>query len=104
MTHRLNDKFYGCLIGGAIGDAMGAPVEGLNYWEIQAQYGILSDLIASPRSNTNRQPGGISDDTALRHYIALAIVRRRGRIRPEDLAETWLEKGNAARFWNFAGE
>jgi len=24
------DKVYGCLIGGAIGDALGAPVEGWN--------------------------------------------------------------------------
>lgn len=100
MAPHLEDSFYGCLIGGAIGDALGAPVEGLNYWEIRQQYGMLSDLIVSPRSNTNRLPGGISDDTALRHYIALAIVRKQGRIRPEDLAAVWLEKGNATRFWS----
>jgi ADP-ribosylglycohydrolase len=100
VAKRLEDTFYGCLIGGAIGDALGAPVEGLNYWEIREQYGTLTDLIASPRHNTNQLPGGISDDTALRQYIALAIVRKNGRIRPEDLAAVWLEKGNAARFWS----
>jgi len=100
MALTLEDRFYGCLIGGAIGDALGSPTEGMNYWEIRERHGTLTELIASPRGNTNQTPGGVSDDTALRHYIALAIVRRQGRIRPEDLADLWLEKGNSPRFWS----
>ncbi len=32
MSRDILDAVYGCLIGGAIGDALGAPVEGLNYF------------------------------------------------------------------------
>jgi ADP-ribosylglycohydrolase len=88
------DAVYGCLIGGAIGDALGAPVEGLNQWEIRSKYGRLEDLIASPRDNANQQPGGVTGDTVLRQYVALAVARKGGRITPNDLAALWVEKGN----------
>ncbi len=32
---RLEEKIYGCLLGGLIGDAMGAPGEGKTYAQIQ---------------------------------------------------------------------
>jgi ADP-ribosylglycohydrolase len=100
MVKDILDAVYGCLIAGAIGDALGAPVEGWNYWEIREKYGRLNELVASPRSNANQKPGGVTDDTALRQYIALAIARKRGRITPNDLAALWLEKGNAKLFWS----
>jgi ADP-ribosylglycohydrolase len=90
----LFDAVYGCLIGGAIGDALGAPVEGLNHWEIRERNGRLEELIASPGDNTNGQPGGVTGDTILRQYVALAIARKGGRITPHDLAALWVEKGN----------
>jgi ADP-ribosylglycohydrolase len=34
------DYFRGCLLGGAIGDALGWPVEFLDYKEILERYGI----------------------------------------------------------------
>ena len=74
MALDLLDAVYGCLIGGAIGDALGAPVDGLNYWQIQEEYGLLEDFVASSRDNTNGLPGGVSGDTALRQYVALAIT------------------------------
>jgi ADP-ribosylglycohydrolase len=95
MSPGTHDAVYGCLIGGAIGNAIGAPVEGWNYWEIREKYGRLAELIASPRANANQKPGGVTDDTALRQYIALAIARKRGRITPNDLAALWLEKGTS---------
>lgn len=99
MNTSLLDRIYGCVIGGAIGDAFGAPTEAVDYWDIRTQYGKLDRLIASPATNSNQKPGGITDDTALRQLIALAIVRRQGRITPDDLAAVWIEKGNLRRFW-----
>jgi ADP-ribosylglycohydrolase len=90
----LFDAVYGCLIGGAIGDALGAPVEGLTHWEIREQHGRLEALIASPGDNTNGQPGGVTGDSVLRQYVALAIARKGSRITPNDLAALWVEKGN----------
>jgi ADP-ribosylglycohydrolase len=100
MAKDLFDVVYGCMIGGAIGDALGAPVEGWNYWEIREEYGRLEKLTASPRENSNQQPGGVTGDTVLRQYIALAIVRKEGRILPDDLAELWLEKGSYGLLWS----
>jgi len=92
------DAVYGCLIGGAIGDALGAPVAGCNYWQIREEYGRLEDLVSSSKDNTNRLPGGVTGDTALRQYVALAIVRKEGRIVPNDLAALWIDRGNSELF------
>jgi hypothetical protein len=39
MGNRLHDKVYGWLMGGAVGDAMGAVVENMHYLDIREQYG-----------------------------------------------------------------
>lgn len=89
------DAVYGCIIGGAIGDALGAPIEGMNYWEIREKHGKLQEFIPRTRPGANGLAGGITDDTALRQYVALTIIRKGGRILPDDLAEFWLEKETA---------
>ena len=56
MNQRIFDKVYGCIIGGAIGDAMGAPLKGWNYWKIRQEFGRLDRLIAGPiRGSGGRQ-------------------------------------------------
>jgi ADP-ribosylglycohydrolase len=100
MEKLIFEKIYGCLIGGAIGDALGAPVEGWNYWEIREKYGRLTVLILSSKPNSNQKLGDVTDDTVLRHYLALAIIRKGGRINPSDLGDFWVEKGYAALLWS----
>ena len=84
MAKDILDAVYGCLIGGAIGDAMGAPVEMMYYTDIREQYGKVDKFYQTRRRNSGDHygeegkegpPGSISDDTTLRHYICLAIVR-----------------------------
>ena len=41
----LVQKVLGCLIGGAVGDAMGAPPEGKNPEEIRTRYGWITDFV-----------------------------------------------------------
>jgi ADP-ribosylglycohydrolase len=98
MAYDLLDAVYGCFIGAAIGDALGAPVEGWNYWRIQEEYGRLEKMVGSTRGNTNGLPGGVTGGTALQQYVALAIVRAEGRIGPDDLAALWIEKGSSGLF------
>jgi len=38
-------KVYGCIIGGAIGDALGACVENCHYKQIQETYGVLQEFV-----------------------------------------------------------
>lgn len=118
MARDILDAVYGCLIGGAIGDALGAPVEGLYYTEIRERYGKITELMPSTIGNTGTtyggsaedsfreaydgpvgKPGATTDDTAYRHYLCYAIVRKGGRITPDDWAQVWLEKLNPRRFW-----
>jgi ADP-ribosylglycohydrolase len=100
MKSSFYDGVYGCLIGHTIGDALGAPVETWNYWDIRRRFGKVDRFLESKVGNTTGRIGEGTDDTALRHYVSLAIVRKGGRITPNDLAELWIEKGNYPRLWS----
>jgi len=52
------------MLGGAVGDALGAQLEGLNRSEIKAAYGKVSNYVKNP-SRKNLEPGQWTDDTAL---------------------------------------
>lgn len=67
---RLLQKVQGCLYGGAIGDAMGAPAEWRSPAEIRARYGEITDLVeAWDADNTRgRGHGRYTDDT---HMVQL---------------------------------
>jgi ADP-ribosylglycohydrolase len=100
MKQNLFDGVYGSIIGGAIGDALGAPIEGWRYWEIRDTYGKLTELTVNEKmKNNNAKPGGVTDDTTLRGYLALSIIKKGGRILPNDLAGYWIDKGLHPRLW-----
>jgi ADP-ribosylglycohydrolase len=92
------DAVYGCLIGGAIGDAMGAPVENWHYADIRERYGKVREFVA--HDHGAGLPGSVTDDSTLRHYMCLAIVRKGGRITPDDYARVWLEDLNPDRLFH----
>jgi len=101
MAQDILDAVYGSLIAGAIGDALGAPAENLYYDQVRERYGRLDDLRSYDNVTTSTgQTGAVTDDTTLRHYICLAIVRKGGRITPDDAARVWLEDLNPDRFWS----
>jgi ADP-ribosylglycohydrolase len=58
MAKTLLDAIYGSLIAGAIGDALGAPVEGWYWTEIRETYGHVTELMPSDRANTGINYGG----------------------------------------------
>jgi ADP-ribosylglycohydrolase len=99
MAKNLLDRVYGCLVGGAIGDALGAPVEGWYYQDIRSKYGKLEEFLPFDTGYSVGAPGTITDDTVLRHLLSLAVVRKQGRVTPDDYARVWLEKMNPNRLW-----
>lgn len=99
MTSKLLDKVYGCLIGGAIGDAMGAPAEDWHYTDIRPTFGQIKTFLPQPARSRDGAPGQITDDTSLRHYMCLAIIRKGGRITPDDYAKIWLSDLNPLRLF-----
>jgi ADP-ribosylglycohydrolase len=80
-TGRLFDKTLGCLLGGEIGDAMGAPAENKTYREIAEEFGQITDF-----------SGFGTDDSALKHILCDAIVRTGGYPTADAWAEEWLNQ------------
>ena len=84
----LYDKVYGCLIGGLIGDAMGAPVEGWNYKKIIEKYGEIDDF-----------DGDGTDDSAIKMILCDAIIKNDGYVTADEFAESFLSERNR-KFYN----
>lgn len=99
MTTELEDRVYGCLIGGAIGDALGAPVEGWTRQRIQAEYGTLEEFKQYYMPYSKTDPGTITSDTAMRQYLCLAIVENDGRVTPVEFADVLRDRLNPDRVW-----
>ena len=79
----LYDKVYGCLIGGLIGDAMGAPVEGWDYKKIIEKYGEVNDF-----------DGEGTDDSAIKTILCEAIIKNGGYVTADEFAESFLSEHN----------
>lgn len=73
MTKKRTQEFFrGCLIGGAIGDALGWPVEFLSYNEIIKRFGEggIKDLVVSSSGKAE-----ITDDTQMTLFTAEGLLR-----------------------------
>lgn len=67
----LADRTLGCLLGGACGDALGAPVEHNSLYEIQQAYGPHG---VRQFSEVYGRVGGITGDTQLTLFTAEGLV------------------------------
>ncbi len=113
----LYKKIFGCLVGGAIGDAFGIRVEMMHYLDIKEQYGWVThfnDL--PPRKATAQSPlecwnpfgvqmgnvdgfhplgrwsdqiGVYTDDMRYRLLACHTVLKKGGPINGTDFAETW---------------
>jgi ADP-ribosylglycohydrolase len=113
MARDLLDSIYGSLIAGAIGDALGSPTEGMYWTDIREKYrhtdGRITELEPGSGQNTGAHygetsapqtpPGTFTDDTTLRYYLCMAILRAGGRVTPDEFAAVWLDHLNPDRFW-----
>jgi len=99
MTRSIAERVYGCLIGGAIGDALGAPVEGWSYRQIRAEYGKVETFRTYDNPHSRGKPGSVTDDTVMRHYLCVAINERNGRITPDEYADVLQQHLNTDRVW-----
>lgn len=79
----LLNRARGSLYGLAIGDALGAPVEGWDAMKIRETHGWVSDFLQEEVSGT--------DDTEFAVLTAKIICSARGVPTPEFLAGMWLE-------------
>ena len=75
----IRQKVLGCLIGGLIGDAMGAPVEGWRYERIVSEKGYISDF-----------EGGGTDDSIIKLILCEALIENGGHATADDFAASFL--------------
>jgi len=79
MTEKLEllAKYRGCLLGGAIGDALGYPVEFMSYEEIVEQYGKngITKLELTKKRYENKDIALVSDDTQMTMFTAEGLLQ-----------------------------
>jgi ADP-ribosylglycohydrolase len=77
------DRVYGALIGQAVGDALGAPTEGMTRHEITAAYGWINDFVSDDPAGT--------DDTEYAVLSARIILKYGHELTPADVTAEWRE-------------
>jgi ADP-ribosyl-[dinitrogen reductase] hydrolase len=82
------DQFRGCLLGLGVGDALGAPLEGLSAAQIARRYGRLTEMQPDPRRGL--RAGQTTDDTAMMLAI-LDSYNELAQFDPHDIAERFLD-------------
>jgi ADP-ribosylglycohydrolase len=83
----LEGKFLGCLLGGAVGDALGFTNENLSRERIKRKYGRLTDYKVKPKR------GYYTDDTQLTIALAETLIEGQGweaKIFRRKLARWWV--------------
>jgi ADP-ribosylglycohydrolase len=90
----LFSKAYGCILAGAIGNAMGSPVEGRHWYEVDEQYpgGITTIL------NPERLEG--EDDNQMAMLLLETYLEREGKpVMARHFGKTWYDRLNRDHFF-----
>ncbi|MFT4029220.1 MAG: ADP-ribosylglycohydrolase family protein [Protaetiibacter sp.] len=81
MTSPLRSRIHGAVLGQAIGDALGAPTEGMPRTEIAARYERVTSFL-------DDDPAG-TDDTEYAALTAQIVLRFGHELTPENVSEVW---------------
>ncbi len=76
------DRFRGVLLGTALGDALGMPVEGWPREAILRTHGVVRDMLPARLG-----AGTYTDDTQMAIALAEALIETPGRLDPDVVAE-----------------
>jgi poly(ADP-ribose) glycohydrolase ARH3 len=88
MNVDLKSKFRGALVGTAVGDALGAPMEG---WSIEKAQSAYSDT-----KGGEMYKGRYTDDTEMMIGVAESLIRNKG-FNGADMARTFIQNYDAKR-------
>ena len=81
------DQFRGCLLGLAVGDALGTPVERLEAAEVQSRHGKVREMLGG--GYLHLAPGGVTEETELMLAVLDSYIETR-HFDPIDVAERFL--------------
>jgi ADP-ribosyl-[dinitrogen reductase] hydrolase len=96
------DRYCGCLLGLAIGDALGMPFEGLDPQTISTQHGQVKEFLPG----YGLAAGQYTDDTIMALCMAESVVQE-GRVASEDIAQrfvAWFDSGDLRGIGNTCRE
>ncbi len=118
FNNELFSRIYGCEAAGNIANSMGDVTEGLSWQEIEKRYGFVDKLLPQDKAerhspqrfgsdwvyHAHHRPPGMTEDGFERHRLCTsAILKKGGRITIEDLAKTWIEDIDPAKFGYLLG-
>jgi len=93
-SDKLFDKIYGCVLAGAIGNAMGSPVECWFDWEIDRKYPEGIKTILDPRRLESE------DDNQMAMLLFETYIERQGlAVMARHFGETWRNRLNRDHFY-----
>ncbi len=80
MAADILDRFRGCLLGVAVGDALGMPVEGYSAEEIESKFGRVKDMMPAPEGHfhSGLGAGQFTDDTEETLLLAESMIEASG--------------------------
>lgn len=91
MAAGFEAKSHGCLLGAAVGDALGAGCEMMTADSISKHYGRVVNYIPEAKQqfpeNRKRPPGCYTDDTEMSLGLALSLIGKAGIVDTKDIAE-----------------
>ena len=91
----LKSKFLGALIGTAVGDALGMPVQGWTLEDIKLEYSEIREML-----DGWLPAGHYTDDTEMMIGIAESLIENKG-FNGDHLAKTFIKNFNAYRGYGF---
>jgi ADP-ribosylglycohydrolase len=102
----MNNKYLGCLIGAASGDAIGSVTEMRTRLQILEKFGYVSTFMQAPDDTFARgsEIGRVTDDFSIAHDTVQIILKHQGRIDFDVAKEALLYWGRDDNFYlKFAG-
>lgn len=102
----MRDKFLGCVLGAAVGDAMGAATETMSTSEIIKTYGARVTSFLEPVENNiayGRRAGQVTDAFSIAYYLTESIIENNGKADRKTGENALIEWGNSEFFDAFAG-
>jgi len=94
-----SDRVLGSLMGTAVGDALGMPIEGLSHQNVRTYYKGIKEYREDDQRG-DLEAGQWTDDTQMTFALVRALTRTPDSSRwPETAAEAYLDLRDEARRW-----
>jgi len=84
----IEERFVGSMMGVAVGDALGAPVENIGKAELAMRFGVVKDMLGG--GWLGLAPGEVTNDTQMTLALAESLAARGGFV-AEDVARSYVE-------------